>query len=107
MDQRKEEQKEKIKKGTAQKDKIFKLIERYADVFADIVNVLAFHGNRLLKEENLIPGPTESVYEDDRNSLREQRRDVLKYDRQGNTFFSVIGLENQSTVDPDMIFCFF
>ena len=104
MDQRKEEQKEKIKKGTAQKDKIFKLIERYADVFADIVNVLAFHGNRLLKEENLIPGPTESVYEDDRNSLREQRRDVLKYDRQGNTFFSVIGLENQSTVDPNMIF---
>lgn len=79
-----------------------KRLEDYADVFADIVNVLAFHGERLLNEEDIVPGPTESAYEDEAGGVRCQFRDVLKYDMRGRTIISVIGLENQSEVDRDM-----
>lgn len=36
-----------------QKDITEKLLEDYNDVFADIVNVLLFRGNRIVKEESL------------------------------------------------------
>ncbi|MEG0369559.1 MAG: Rpn family recombination-promoting nuclease/putative transposase [Hungatella sp.] len=86
------------------KDHSEKLLEDYEDVFADIVNVLAFQGERLLQEENILPGPTESIYKDEQEELRQQIRDVLKYDRDEKTTFSVIGLENQSTVNREMVF---
>lgn len=35
-----------------QKDITEKLLEDYNDVFADIVNVLLFRGNRIVKEES-------------------------------------------------------
>lgn len=41
-----------------------KLLEDYADVFADIINVLIFHGKRLLKEDDIVDGPTASRYKD-------------------------------------------
>lgn len=47
-----------------------KRLEDYADVFADIVNVLAFHGERLLNEEDIVSGPTESAYEDEAGGVR-------------------------------------
>lgn len=81
-----------------------KRLEDYADVFADIVNVLAFHGERLLDEEHIVSGPTESLYNSENGDLRSQFRDVLKYDMRGKTVISIIGLENQSNVDRDMIF---
>lgn len=55
-----------------QKDSGEKLLEDFADVFADIVNVLAFHGERLLLEENIVAGPTASIYKDAYQTLREQ-----------------------------------
>lgn len=85
------------------KDLSEKRLEDYEDVFADIVNVLAFHGERLLREDNLTAAPTESVYDDETGVLRSQFRDVLKYDKPGNTIISVIGLENQSSTDQDMV----
>lgn len=85
------------------KDTGEKRLEDYADVFADIVNVLAFHGERLLHEEDIIPGPTESIYDDETGVSRNQFRDVLKYDMRGQAIISVIGLENQSIVDSDMV----
>lgn len=87
-----------------EKDLSEKRLEDYADVFADIVNVLAFQGERLLREDNLIPGSTESLYKDETGALRSQLRDVLKYDMSGNTVISVIGLENQTDMDYDMVF---
>ena len=86
-----------------EKDKSEKRLEDCADVFADIVNVLAFQGKQILKEENLVSGSTESIYKADSGELRSQYRDIMKYDRKGDTLFSVIGIENQSTVDPDMV----
>lgn len=87
-----------------EKDASEKLLEDYADVFADICNVLAFRGEHLLKEEDLYPGPTESIYKAESGKLRQQFRDALKYDRRGNALFAVIGLENQSGIDQDMVF---
>lgn len=87
-----------------EKDSCEKLLEDYADVFADIINVLVFHGERLLKEEHIVPGPTASIYKDETRGLRPQIRDVMKFDKKEQSVFSVIGLENQSTADPDMVF---
>ena len=35
------------------KDVVEKTLEEYNDVFADIVNVLLFHGQRIIKEDEL------------------------------------------------------
>lgn len=87
----------------AGKDLSEKLLEDYADVFADIINVLIFHGERLLKEEDIVDGPTASRYKDADANIREQVRDVVKYDRRKTTL-ALFGLENQSAVDSDMVF---
>lgn len=62
----------------AEKDVREKLLEDYEDVFADIVNVLAFGGQRLLDPARLREGPTVSRYKDGEAGLREQIRDVIK-----------------------------
>lgn len=85
------------------KDLSEKLLEDYSDVFADIMNVLAFQGERLLKPENIIDGPTVSRYKDADAETRENIRDVVKYDR-GNVTFALFGLENQSVIDKHMVF---
>lgn len=87
----------------AQKDLGEKLLEDYADVFADIINVLIFHGERLMREEDIIDGPTVSRYKDAQENLREQVRDIVKYDKRQTTL-ALFGLENQSGVDNDMVF---
>ena len=87
----------------AEKDIGEKLLEDYEEVFADIINVLAFHGERLLKPERLAAGPTVSRYKDAQGGLREQLRDVVKFD-QGKTVLSVLGLENQTSEDAHMVF---
>lgn len=88
--------------GSMQKDRTEKNLEGYNDVFADVSNNLIFKAP-LIKEEDLLPGPTESVFKADTNdSLREQRRDVSKYIRGSNTIVSLVGLENQTAIDKDM-----
>ena len=37
----------------AEKDIMEKTLESYADDFADIINVLLFHGERIIQEEEL------------------------------------------------------
>ncbi len=87
----------------AEKDLSEKLIEDYADVFADIINVLAFRGEKLLNPSNIVEGRTTSRYKDADKKIREHIRDVVKYDKQKTTL-AVIGIENQSRVDKDMVF---
>lgn len=85
-----------------QKDLSEKLLEDYSDVFADIVNVLLFHGNNTVKEEDLIDSGTKSQYKADDTRLHEQERDIMKIWKKQNVSFAVIGLENQTAVDNDM-----
>ncbi len=87
----------------AEKDLSEKLLEDHGDVFADLINVLIFQGERLLKEEDILDGPTASQYKDAGERLREHVRDVVKYDKRQTTM-AVFGIENQSQVDHDMVF---
>ena len=86
----------------AEKDLSEKLLEEYDDVFADIVNVLLFHGKREVKEEELSETGTESQYKADDSVLHAQERDVAKYWKKGKIRLALYGLENQTGIDMDM-----
>ena len=85
-----------------EKDITEKTLATYNDVFADIVNVLLFHGERLVEEDFLEDATPTSQYKLDEN-VHEQERDVVKYwIRDGRVRIALFGLENQTEVDPDM-----
>mgnify|MGYP002858909779 CR=1 FL=1 len=85
----------------AQKDITEKTLESYNDVFADILNVLLFHGKQLVKPEELEDQPTRAVFKAD-GKVREVERDVAKRWIQNNVRIACIGLENQTAADPYM-----
>ena len=85
-----------------QKDITEKLLEDYNDVFADIVNVLLFHGNRIVKEESLKETMVKSQYKAEAGKLHEQERDVAKYWQEGNALVAICGLENQTVEEKYM-----
>ena len=85
-----------------QKDITEKLLEDYNDVFADIVNVLLFRGNRIVKEESLKETKEKSQYKAEAGKLHEQERDVAKYWQDGNVLVAICGLENQTVEEKYM-----
>ena len=85
----------------AQKDKAEKVLEDYNDVFADIYNTLLFQKS-YLEEDRLKPGPTESIYKDEKGEWREQRRDVLKNYMDSSFCICAYAMENQSVADENM-----
>ena len=85
----------------AQKDIAEKTLESYNDVFADILNVLLFHGEQLVKPEELEDQTPRAVFKAD-GMVREIERDVAKRWIQNNVRIACIGLENQSAADPYM-----
>ena len=44
------------------KDNNGKLFMACRDVFAELINGLVYHGEEILSEEDMLPGPTESIY---------------------------------------------
>lgn len=86
----------------AQKDLTEKLLEDYDDVFADIINVLVFHGEQRIVPSSLRNAQTISQYKDDSNTLHEQERDVLKYWTECNVEIAVYGIENQTRAEKLM-----
>ena len=85
-----------------QKDITEKLLEDYNDVFADIVNVLLFRGNRIVKEESLKETKVKSQYKAEAGKLHEQERDVAKYWQEGNVLVAICGLETQTAEEKYM-----
>ena len=85
-----------------QKDITEKILEDYNDVFADIVNVLLFCGNRIVKEESLKETKVKSQYKAEAGKLHEQERDVAKYWQDGNALVAICGLENQTVEEKYM-----
>ena len=85
----------------AQKDITEKTLESYNDVFADILNVLLFHGEQLVKPEELEDQKPRAVFKAD-DKVREIERDVAKRWIQNNVRIACIGLENQTAADPYM-----
>ena len=84
-----------------EKDLAQKTLEAYNDVFADIVNVLLFDGNRLVHEDQLAPESPDSSYKVD-GKLHELKRDVSKYWKHNNIRLALVGLENQIEIDKYM-----
>lgn len=81
-----------------------KLLEDHNDVFADIVNVLGFFGEKIVREDALAPGPTASVYKAQGGKNREQIRDIAKYETKLGAVMMLLCLENQTDMDYDMVF---
>ncbi len=86
------------------KDIQHKLLEDFNDVFADIVNVLGFQGEKIVTEESLVPGPVASVYKAQDGENREQIRDITKFHVELGTVMMLLGIENQTDMDHDMVF---
>ena len=79
-----------------------KLLEDHEDVFADIVNVLLFNGERVISERSLKETKLTSQYKAETGKLHEQERDVAKYWIDGNARIALCGLENQTSEEKYM-----
>ena len=86
----------------AEKDFREKRLEDFDDVFADIINVLLFHGKRRVNENDLESGMPRSGYKVE-DLFEEQERDVKKYWKRGQVRLAVYGLENQTEEEPELI----
>ena len=83
------------------KDITQKMLERYNDVFADIVNVLLFNGKRIVEENALIDTPTDRALKID-GDIYSQDRDVAKYWKNSQINIALFGLENRTTPEKLM-----
>ena len=84
----------------AEKDITQKVLEQYNDVFMDIVNVLLFNGEMVVRADDLMDLPTSSSKKIGRK-INYQDRDVAKYWQGNKINIAMLGLENQT--DPDKL----
>ncbi len=83
------------------KDVTEKMLEKYNDVFADILNVLLFGGRNVVDEATLKDALPMSVLKID-GRVRSQERDIAKYWRKNKINVALFGLENQTTANKIM-----
>ena len=82
-------------------DVVEKILESYNDVFADIVNVLLFNGESVIKPDELVDQAPRTAYKAD-EKVREIERDVAKRWLKSNIRIACIDFENQTEPDADM-----
>ena len=75
-----------------EKDITEKTLEDYADVFADIVNVLLFDGEQRVLPEDLVDTRARSQFKADDGVLHEQERDVVKRWKHGKIVIALLVL---------------
>lgn len=85
-----------------EKDKAERMLENFADVFADIVNVLMFGGKRLISPDELVEVDARSQFKAESGKLHEQERDCARLWRRDGRTLALLGLENQTDIDEDM-----
>ena len=78
-----------------QKDLAGKNLMLYPDVYADILNSLAYAGREVICAENLLPAPTESFYYAGRGKLADQFSDVAMYEMQEGIILVQYIIENE------------
>ena len=88
-------------RGSKEKDITQKALEMYNDVFADIINVLLFNGERVVTEDSLTDVLQESILKID-GGIRAQYRDIAKYWYNSKIKLSMFGLENQTKPEKRM-----
>ena len=86
-----------------EKDRAEKLFMGCPDVFAELVNVLVYQGERVLAEDSMVPGPTESTYLGKKAKLAGQFQDYSMYETVRGEIHALYTVENQSDVDPQMV----
>ena len=86
-----------------EKDITQKKLEDFAEVFADIINVLLFGGERRVKPDQIVSSSTESAYKAD-GRIRSQKRDVAKYWEIDGVRIAMFGIENQTNAERYMPF---
>ena len=86
-----------------EKDKTEKLFVGCKEIFAELINVLIYAGKGNVEQENLLPGPTESIYRGKRNELHNQFRDCSMYEMSRDKVYALYNVENQSRIDPQMV----
>ena len=84
-------------------DRPGKLFMACRDVFAELVNVLVYQGEKVLAEERMYPGPTESVYPRKTAELASQFQDYSMYEVVQGEVHASYTVENQSRVDRWMV----
>ncbi len=83
-----------------EKDITEKHLEAYGDVFADIVNGTLLFGTGLkIEEKDLVDTGARTIYKSS-GELHGQERDVVKLWKRIHMTICLLGLENQTEVDP-------
>lgn len=78
------------------------MLEDNNDIFADIVNVLLFKGERVVNDNSLADAVVKSQYKDNKGKLHEQERDISKYWKKGDVDIVIYGIENQTRIENRM-----
>ncbi len=78
------------------------MLELFPDVFADIINVLVYQGEPVVREEKLIDRSGVYVYQSEEQRIRQKERDVLMVDSGGEQAYVLYGLENQMKINQVM-----
>ena len=85
-----------------EKDHTQKMLIGCRDVFAELINVLVYSGEKVLNEADLLTGPTESLYIGTDKQTHQQFRDCSMYELHNGEIHALYNLENQSTIDAYM-----
>ena len=62
-----------MKSTEEKKDTVEKEFIAFPDIAADVINVLLYQGKEVVKSENLLAGPTETIYQDGKSSAASMR----------------------------------
>ena len=85
-----------------EKDHTQKMLIGYRDVFAELINVLVYSGEKVVNEADLLAGSTESLYIEADKQTHQQLRDCSMYELHNGEIHALYNLENQSTIDAYM-----
>ena len=87
-----------------QKDITERILLDYNEIFSDIINVLLFDGENVVAPETLENATPVSQYKADDSKVHEQERDVAKFWRGNNIRIALLGIENETRPERDMVF---
>ena len=85
-----------------EKDHTQKMLIGCRDVFAELINVLVYSGEKVVNEADLLAGPTESLYIGTDKQTHQQLRDCSMYELHNGEIHALYNLENQSIIDAHM-----
>ena len=80
------------------KDTVEKEFVSFPDIAADVINVLLYQGEKVAKAENLLAGPTETIYQG-MEKQRSQYEDLCKYEMADGKVNIMYLIANQSRTD--------